>query len=449
MRPMRPAAALRLAAVAAVLAGLTAAFSIPAGADEYDDRRARAQDEAAAVGLSVEELDELLEDTSADLVTVYADLEVLSARLPEVQAAATAAQGKVDGLRREAALLGARLEASTSEAARIAQVLEEGTAEADARRRAVGELARDAYRGAVALPALEVLTGAEDLIDLASRAAQQASALRLQTRSARQLQELVAANRSSAARLAAVRTELAALKTEADAKTAEAERAQSDALARMAELESLIRQQQDAAAVLEARRGEQLGRKAQYEAQQAALAAELAAIVEAERADARQRAAAPSPAAAPAAPPPSGGAPAGGPTSLLAYPSPMNPPVITSPYGWRIHPIYGYRKLHAGTDFRAYCGTPIIAAASGTVQWAKGVGGFGNQVLLNHGRPDGRSLMTSYNHLSSFAVRTGDTVSQGQVVGYSGTTGTSTACHLHFEVYVDGATVDPETMLPR
>lgn len=125
----------------------------------------------------------------------------------------------------------------------------------------------------------------------------------------------------------------------------------------------------------------------------------------------------------------------------------MKPPVITSPYGYRIHPIYGYRKLHAGTDFRAYCGTPIIAAASGTVQWAKSVGGFGNQVLLNHGSPNGTSLMTSYNHLSSFALRTGDQVIQGQVVGYSGTTGTSTACHLHFEVYVDGSTVDPETLL--
>lgn len=125
----------------------------------------------------------------------------------------------------------------------------------------------------------------------------------------------------------------------------------------------------------------------------------------------------------------------------------MAPPVITSPYGYRIHPIYGYRKLHAGTDFRAYCGTPIIAAASGTVQWAKSVGGFGNQILLNHGSPGGTSLMTSYNHLESFTVSTGEWVEQGQVIGTSGTTGTSTACHLHFEAYVDGNTVDPESLL--
>src|SRR5690606_22998514 len=103
------------------------------------------------------------------------------------------------------------------------------------------------------------------------------------------------------------------------------------------------------------------------------------------------------------------------------------------------------RKLHAGTDFRAYCGNPIVAAESGTVEWAKYRGGFGNQVMVNHGYRDGRSLLTSYNHLSEFAVGNGDRVERGQLIGYSGTTGTSTACHLHFEAYLDGGTVDPQT----
>src|SRR5690606_14277274 len=60
-------------------------------------------------------------------------------------------------------------------------------------------------------------------------------------------------------------------------------------------------------------------------------------------------------------------------------------PHITSPYGWRLHPIYGVWRLHAGTDFRAYCGTPILAAADGQVAWTKWVSGYGNQVLINHG----------------------------------------------------------------
>jgi murein DD-endopeptidase MepM/ murein hydrolase activator NlpD len=110
----------------------------------------------------------------------------------------------------------------------------------------------------------------------------------------------------------------------------------------------------------------------------------------------------------------------------------------------RFHPVLQYYRLHAGTDFRAYCGTPILAPADGTVLYARYLEGLGNQVLINHGYSSGgSSVMTSANHLTSFAVSSGQQVSRGQVIGYSGTTGTSTACHLHFEVYVNGSTVDP------
>ncbi|WP_284329301.1 M23 family metallopeptidase [Demequina litorisediminis] len=67
----------------------------------------------------------------------------------------------------------------------------------------------------------------------------------------------------------------------------------------------------------------------------------------------------------------------------------------------RYHPIFHYWRLHAGTDFRAYCGTPIYAAAPGTVEWATVVGGFGNQVMIDHGEVGGDYVMTSYNHLTS------------------------------------------------
>ncbi|NTV39318.1 MAG: M23 family metallopeptidase, partial [Demequinaceae bacterium] len=122
-------------------------------------------------------------------------------------------------------------------------------------------------------------------------------------------------------------------------------------------------------------------------------------------------------------------------------------PYITSSYGMRFHPIYHVWRLHAGTDFRAYCGTPIMATADGKVEWAKYVAGLGNQVMLYHGVVSGKVLYTSYNHLAKFNVSAGQTVKRGDVVGYEGTTGTSTACHLHFEVYVNGQTVDPMTLV--
>jgi murein DD-endopeptidase MepM/ murein hydrolase activator NlpD len=109
----------------------------------------------------------------------------------------------------------------------------------------------------------------------------------------------------------------------------------------------------------------------------------------------------------------------------------------------RLHPVLGYWKLHDGTDFGAGCGVPIRAAASGEVVWASYQGGYGNQVLVDHGWVDGVSLMSSYSHMTSFAASPGEQVARGEVIGYVGTTGYSTGCHLHFMVYVDGGVTDP------
>jgi murein DD-endopeptidase MepM/ murein hydrolase activator NlpD len=120
---------------------------------------------------------------------------------------------------------------------------------------------------------------------------------------------------------------------------------------------------------------------------------------------------------------------------------------VTSSYGMRMHPILGYYKLHDGTDYGAGCGTPVRAADSGQVLSAYYSSGYGNQVLIDHGIESGVSLSTSYNHLSSYAVSSGESVSQGEVIGYVGTTGYSTGCHLHFMVYENGGTVNPMSWL--
>ena len=116
---------------------------------------------------------------------------------------------------------------------------------------------------------------------------------------------------------------------------------------------------------------------------------------------------------------------------------------VTSPYGYRTHPIYGYYSLHNGTDFRAYCGTPLVAAASGRVVSTYYSSTYGNRAIVYLGRVNGKNLTIIYNHMSRDAVSPGQQVSRGQVIGYSGSTGWSTACHLHFTLMVDGATVDP------
>jgi len=117
---------------------------------------------------------------------------------------------------------------------------------------------------------------------------------------------------------------------------------------------------------------------------------------------------------------------------------------VTSPFGWRIHPIYGYRSLHDGVDFGAGCGTPIHAAASGTVVEKYFQTAWGNRVIIDHGFHHGVGLATITNHMSGPAiVNVGEHVHRGQVVGYVGTTGWSTGCHLHYTVLQNGSPVNP------
>jgi murein DD-endopeptidase MepM/ murein hydrolase activator NlpD len=121
---------------------------------------------------------------------------------------------------------------------------------------------------------------------------------------------------------------------------------------------------------------------------------------------------------------------------------PLTRPVpgpVTSPFGYRIHPIFGTRRLHTGWDMSAGAGTPIVASADGVVVSAGVRGGYGNATVIDHGG----GLATLYAHQSSMAVGAGQSVSQGQVIGYVGCTGYCTGAHLHFEVRVGGAPVDP------
>lgn len=112
---------------------------------------------------------------------------------------------------------------------------------------------------------------------------------------------------------------------------------------------------------------------------------------------------------------------------------------ITSNFGWRIHPIYGTRRLHAGTDFGVDEGTPVHAADGGVVVEAGWISGYGYTVIIDHGN----GMSTLYAHNSDVAVSPGQTVSKGQVVSYSGNTGGSTGPHLHFEVRINGEPTDP------
>ena len=126
-------------------------------------------------------------------------------------------------------------------------------------------------------------------------------------------------------------------------------------------------------------------------------------------------------------------------SSRVVFPLPEGTWVLTSPFGMRVHPITGERKMHTGTDFAAPDGTPILAAADGTVSVAEFSGGYGGLIVIEHSI-DGKTVATAYAHMwqSGIHVRAGDRVSAGQHIGDVGSSGMSTGAHLHFEVRPGG-----------
>jgi murein DD-endopeptidase MepM/ murein hydrolase activator NlpD len=122
--------------------------------------------------------------------------------------------------------------------------------------------------------------------------------------------------------------------------------------------------------------------------------------------------------------------------------------LLRSVFGPRKHPILGYVKMHTGIDWSAPHGTPIFSAGNGIVEKAEREGGYGKYVRIRHAN----GYQTAYGHMTAFAkgIQSGVRVTQGQVIGYVGSTGLSTGAHLHYEILINGRFVDPMRIkLPR
>lgn len=146
-------------------------------------------------------------------------------------------------------------------------------------------------------------------------------------------------------------------------------------------------------------------------------------------------------ASAPAAAPLAQAAPA---VSGNAFSAPVSG-AVTSAFGQRLHPVLHIWKLHDGMDFGAACGATMVAPADGVVTEQYYNAGYGNRLIVDHGNVGGHYVTTAYNHATHYVVGVGSKVRKGQVIGYVGTTGYSTGCHLHLMVWRDGALVNPST----
>lgn len=373
-----------------LLLGLLA--PVVAGA-QTDDPKARRDELANAIdGVSAEEAAALTE-----LQGITAQREDLEAKVAELDRQIADAQQKVDAAEAEVARVQAQIETVQRDIDRIVAEIEASKAKFN---QSVLTLYKGGGNAASNFTLLSTGGGAHDVIAGSKylgensrqfeRDLERQGSLKDQLDDAQNDLRKEQAQAQAAQQVAAQeRDRVGQLRTEADG--------QRDQVA------AAEQQEQQAVASIQAR-------KADFEAQYNAVQAQIAAMV-------------------------SRGNPTPGNHRFIW---PVNGP-IASPFGPRVQPIAGASTFHPGVDIAASQGTPIKAAGDGVVKMAGWNGGYGNFTLIDHG--DG--LATGYGHQSRIAVSVGQHVSTGQVIGYVGSTGTSTGPHLHWEVRVNGSPVNP------
>jgi len=395
--------------------------------EDYDDQIADANKDAQKIQNQLEDLESELEDTDQAIIKTNKRIKALEAKLPGLQKQLAEATERYNEAVVQQKIVADKLKAAIAQDKDITEQIAADNERIEQLKINLGALAREQYMGEGTSDSLAIVFGSETSTDFVQRFAAQHSAARIQSNSLDEIEEIAATNRNRGARQEAVREYIEELKKQADALVVEAAAAKKVATEKKNAVDAALNELDDLKAELAAQRKEAIAKQQELEKKQDKVRAQIRALVK-KKLESQNH---------------------GNPTPLgkgfLSFPTKV--PYVTSSYGMRFHPILHYWRLHAGTDFRAYCGTPIYAAAEGKVLWAKYVGGFGNQVMIDHGFVKGNSLMSSYNHLSKFKVRTGQYVVRGQVVGYSGNEGLSTGCHLHFEVYVNGDTVNPISIL--
>jgi murein DD-endopeptidase MepM/ murein hydrolase activator NlpD len=405
--------------------------AVPA-ADPLRDRKNRVD---GAIG----QLQESLEGASKDVVAAAVAVQVAQRNLTAAQAVSRAAQAALATAVVHDKQVAADLAVAEAQQAKAERELAAGRAQQDDTRSQLGRMAREAYMGS-GISGLAVALGADSPDEFADRVALAGIALRSQggvvDELAVQQAELVARG----TKVQAVAGQVAELKRRSAAAVAARQAAQKAAAAAAARTAALLTAEQAALKVAQSKVAAEKKRLDALQGEQSKLQAMLVARAKAEaEAEARRRRA--------------GGGTGGGGTSggggapssgggYLSYAA--NGP-ITSPFGLRYHPILHIWRLHSGIDFGIPCGTPVYAAAAGTIISAGWAGGYGNRVVIDHGMVRGVDLATTYNHLTRIVA--GGHVRRGQLIAYSGTTGLSTGCHLHFETLVNGTFVNPMNWL--
>ena len=433
---------IKRAAIAGIAAAAVCVSMLPsiAMAKSRDDLA----NEQSASQQALRDLQTDLSEVSADLRSAYTTLSDTQKKIPQAEADLATAESELSAAQREAQTKAALLESAEKELASIEDSISTTEKKTDETNESLGELARSTYRGEALPSTVDLILSTSSASDFLNAYQANEALSRTQAAALTQYEQEAGKARNKEARQKAVQKRVVELKKEADDLVAEQKKKQQVAQQKRDELTQLKETISQKTSYLESHKGEVQEKidaeKATYEK----IAAEIAKVDAANRAAAA--AAAQKAQSAQSAPAPSnaGNTPSG--NGIIHSPLRI-PLVLTSSYGGRIHPITGTYEFHYGADFGAGCGVPQYAAAAGTVTYAGWYGTGGNTTTINHGMIGGSSWQTRYMHASQILVSVGQHVSQGQLIAYTGTTGGSTGCHLHFEVWKNGSTIDPLSVL--
>lgn len=420
-----------LAIVSMVLVPVLAGPSPSAFADGDKEQKIAERDE---IDQQLEDLRIELADVNEDLSQTYLDLAETELLIPQAQQDLEDAQAELEEAREQDRIVGERLESAQEEEAELSEEVETGQDEVDRSDEELAEIAISAYKGSGAPSPVSVYIGSASPQDTVDRTMNYRLTLASQGSRLDELREDQAITENSADRLEAVREEIDDLKQQAEEAVERKEEAEQEASDAKQALDDLYEQQQSQLDDLEAKKAEYEDQETSLENQGDELDDEIERLAEEERARLEKEAQSSSGS--------SGSSSGNSAGTKSGWIRPVGG-VMNSTFGWRVHPIYGTRKFHAGDDFPVGCGTPVKAAHSGTILQTTYNSAAGNKLIMSNGMNNGHVITTSYHHLQSFAVSPGTKVSAGDVIAYVGTTGSSTGCHLHFEVHEDGTAVDP------
>ena len=401
-------------------------------ADERDDAVAK-QNEAQR---KQQQVMSSLEGVSADLGQAYISLQNAQASLSTAETQLTTAETNLAAKEREQQIASDRLTTAQNSLETVKKESEASKKTAEETSDSVAEIVVSTYQGDNSVTSWSYVLASQDVEELSQRASavEIGSGVQEAVLSAAEVERAQNANRE--ARQNAATTRVSTLKTEADTAEANAKAARDAAKTKRDEVAKLAAQKKSAAEALESRKSDLQSQLNQANADAAAAAARVAQI------DAANRAAA-SAGTMPSVPASSIGADSLG-SGYIGHPI-TGPLEVTSPFGYRVHPVTGVATGHQGVDFAASEGTPQYAAVSGVATyWDSESCGIG--IDINGGIIDGHSYVITLCHLSSRSIADGQQVKRGDVVGATGSTGYATGAHVHFQVAQDGAYIDPMSL---